>query len=140
MSNHAIASPKQRRGEITTDEDVRKLFSHLKKEQPQPADPKTNPWKIKPFKGIVYGDKHNSALYHNVEVEIKNGSQYADYLNIAKNTLLTLIYVDFPNGSPTSAKTLADATVAEYQKTLCHTLPCKTIPKPSNRRMVKTRQ
>ncbi len=130
MSNHAIASPKQRRGEITTDEDLRKLMSHLKKEQPQPADPKTNPWKIKPFKGIIYSNKHNSALPHNVEVEIKNGSQLADYLNIAKNTLLTLIYDDFPNGSPTSAKTLADATVAEYQKTLCHTYLAKRYRNP----------
>ena len=130
MSSHSIASPKQRRGEITTDEAVNKLYTHLKKELPQPADPKNNPWKIKPFKGVIYGDKHNSALPHNVEVEIKNGSQYADYLNIAKNTLLTLIYRDFPNGSPTSARTLADATVAEYQKTLCHTYLAKRYQNP----------
>ena len=120
MSNRVLASPKQRRGEITTDEEVRNLFSRLKKDKPTPADPVTNPWKLKPFKGIIHGDKHQSSLPHDIEVDIKNGMQYADYLGIAKNTFLTLIYRDFPNGSPSSAKTLADATVAEYQKTDCH--------------------
>ncbi|MCW4011289.1 MAG: hypothetical protein NWF05_11850 [Candidatus Bathyarchaeota archaeon] len=34
--------------------------------------------------------------------------------------MLYLIYEDFPKGAPKSARTLAEATVAEYQKTLCH--------------------
>lgn len=113
MSTRQIASPKQRRGEITTDEDLRNVFKHLAK------DPKTGQWGVKPFKGIIRGDKHNSSLQHNVEVEIRNGSQYADYLNIAKNTLLTLIK-DFPEGLPNRSKTLADAKVSEYNQTLCH--------------------
>ncbi len=120
MSNRTLASPKQRRGEITTDEDIRRLFSRLKKDKPTPADPKTNPWKLKPFKGIIRGNYHQSSLPHNVEVEIRNGMQYADYLNISKRAFLYLIYTDFKNGAPTSSKTLADAKVAEYQKTLCH--------------------
>lgn len=120
MSNRQLASPKQRRGEITTDEDVNRLFSRLKKDKPEPADPKTNPWLVKPFKGVIRGDKHQSSLPHDVEVEIRNGMQFADYLNIAKNSYLALIYTDFPNGAPKSAKTLADAKVTEYNKTLCH--------------------
>ena len=130
MSNRQLASPKQRRGEITTDEDIRRLFSYLKKDKPQPADPKTNPWKIKPFKGMIRGDKNQSSLPHDVEVEIRNGMQLADYLGIAKNTLLALIYQDFPNGSPTSARTLADATVAQYQKTECYRLLGKHYQNP----------
>jgi len=121
MSSRQLASPKQRRGEITTDEDIRRVFSHLIRQNPNlPANPKTNPWKLKPFKGIIRGDKHQSSLQHNVEVAIRNGMQYADYLNIAKNTFLTLLYKDFPNGVPTRSKTLADSRVSEYQKTLCH--------------------
>src|SRR3990172_11719851 len=121
MNNRQLASPKQRRGEITTDEDLRRLFSHLTRQNPNlPANPKTNQWKLKPFKGIIRGDKHQSSLPHNVEAEIRNGMQYADYLNIAKNTFLTLLYRDFPNGVPNRSKTLADAKVSEYQKTLCH--------------------
>ena len=92
----------------------------MKKDKPTPADPKTNPWRLRPFKGIIRGDKHQSSLPHNVEVEIRNGMQYADYLNISKNTFLSLIYKDFPIGSPLSSKTLGDARVSEYQKTLCH--------------------
>lgn len=120
MSVRQLASPKQRRGEITTPEDVAKVFRHLVKAKPELADSKTNPWKVRPFKGIIRGDKRQSSLPHDVEVEIRNGMQYADYLNVAKNTLLALIYTDFPSGSPTSSKTLADARVSEYQKTLCH--------------------
>ncbi len=112
-SNRQLASPKQRRGEITTDEDIRRFFSHLQK------NPKLNQWYVKPFKGIIRGDKHNSELPHNVEVEIKNGSQYADYMNISKNTLLTILG-DFPNGVPTGSKSLVDSKVSEYEKTLCH--------------------
>lgn len=115
MSDRQLASPKQRRGEISTDEELRRFFSHLAK------DPKTGQWGVKPFKGIIRGDKHNSSLAHNVEVEIKNGSQYADYLNVAKNTLLTLLK-DFPDGLPSRLKTVADAKVSEYKKTLCHQL------------------
>jgi hypothetical protein len=120
MSNRQLASAKQRRGEITTAEDIHRVFSHLIKAKPTLADPKTNPWKLKPFKGIIRGNKNQSRLPHNVEVAIRNGMQYADYLNISKNTFLTLIYKDFPTGSPLSSKTLADVKVTEYQKTLCH--------------------
>ncbi len=111
-SPRQLASPKQRRGAITTDEDIRRVFSHLVK------DTATSQWKLRPFKGIIRGDKHNSELRHDIEVEIRNGSQYADYLNIAKNTLLTIVR-DFPNGVPTG-KTLAGSKVSEYEKTLCH--------------------
>lgn len=124
MSNRQLASAKQRRGDaatIVTDEGIRRIFNHFTKAKTEPANSKTNPWQfVKPFKGVIRGDKHNSELPHGVEVEIRNGSQYADLLNIAKNTLLTLIYRDFPNGTPSGSKTLADAKVAEYQKTLCH--------------------
>lgn len=113
MIARQLASPKQRRGEITTDEDIRRVFQHLVK------DPKTNQWKLKPFRGIIRGDKQQSALPHNVEVVISNGMQYADYLNIAKNTLLGILR-DFSNGVPTGSKTLTDAKVEEYKKTLCH--------------------
>src|SRR3990170_3648763 len=121
MSSQQLASPKQRRGEVTTDEDIRRVFSHLTRQNPNlPANPKTNQWKLKPFKRIIRGDKNQSSLPHNVEVEIRNGMQYADYLNIAKNTFLALLYKDFPTGSPLSSMTLGDARVSEYQKTLCH--------------------
>ncbi len=120
MATRVLASPKQRRGEITTDEDVNRVFKHLYKEKPTPANPETNLWKVKPFTGIIRGDFHQSSLEHDTEVTIKNGMQLADYLNISKRSFLYLIYTDFPNGAPSSARTLADATVAEYQKTLCH--------------------
>jgi hypothetical protein len=120
MSTRKLASPKQRRGEITTVEDVARVFRHLTKDKLDPAHPQKNPWKLKPFKGIIRGNKHQSSLPHNVEVQIRNGMQYADYLNISKNTFLSLIYKDFPTGSPLSSKTLADSRVSEYQKTLCH--------------------
>ncbi len=120
MSNRILASPKQRRGEITTDADINRLFQHLIKDKPEPANPKTNPWKLKPFKGIIRGEFHQSPLHHDIEVTIKNGMQYADYLNISKRSFLYLIYEDFPNGSPTNSKTLANAKVSEYNKTLCH--------------------
>ncbi len=90
MSTRVIASPKQRRGEvanIANEEKIRMIFSHLKKDKPEPADPKTNPWKIRPFKGIIRGDKHQSSLPHDVEVEISNGMQFADYLKIKKNSI-----------------------------------------------------
>ncbi len=120
MSTRQLASPKQRRGEITTDADIERVFSHIHKAKPEPANIDTNRWEVKPFKSIIRGDKHNSALPHDTEAEIKNGRQYADWLNISYNTFLTLVYEDFPRGSPTSAKTLADKTVEDYQKTLCH--------------------
>ena len=120
MSSRQLASPKQRRGEITTDEAVRQVFSRLVKDKPTPADTQTNRWKMKKFRTVIRGDKHNSELPHDIEVEIKNLSQYADFLNIAKNTLAALLYKEFPNGVPSRSKTLADAKVAEYQKTLCH--------------------
>lgn len=120
MNDRQLASPKQRRGEIITDESVRQLFNRLTKAKPEPASIENNRWLLKPFIGIIRGDKHNSELQHAVDVAIKNLSQYADYLNISKNKLLTLIYEDFPNGSPLSSKTLADARVTEYNKTLCH--------------------
>lgn len=120
MSTRVIASPKQRRGEITTSEDLERVFKYLCKAKPEPANIDTNPWEVKTFKGIIRGDKYQSSLKHDIEVEIKNKMQLADYLNISKNTLLTLIYEDFPNGSPTNAKTLANAKVAEYNKTMCH--------------------
>ncbi len=113
LSNRQIASPKQRRGEITTDDDVRRVFSHLKK------DSVTGEWKLKPFKGIIRGEKCQSSLEHNKEVTIKNGMQYADYLNISKNTLLSIIK-DFPDGATKGSKTLADSRVEEYEKTLCY--------------------
>jgi Asp-tRNA(Asn)/Glu-tRNA(Gln) amidotransferase C subunit len=114
-----LASPKQRRGAITTDEDVERIFEHLKKAKPEPAHPTNNPWELKPFRGIIRGDFHQSSLPHDVEVVIKNGMQYADYLNISKRNFLYLIYTDFPQGVPKKSKTLADAKVAEYDKTLC---------------------
>ena len=43
MSNRQLACPKQRRGEITTDEDVNRLFSRLKKDKPEPANPENKP-------------------------------------------------------------------------------------------------
>lgn len=115
-----LASPKQRRGAITTNEDVERLFSHLKKAKPEPANPKTNPWMLKPFRGIIRTDFHQSSLPHDVEVVIKNGKQYADYLGISKRNFLYLVYEDFPQGAPNKSKTLLDAKVAEYEKTLCH--------------------
>ncbi len=130
MATRVLASPKQRRGEITTDEDVNRVFKHLYKEKPTPAHPETNPWKVKPFTGIIRGDFKQSSLEHDTEVTIKNGMQLADYLNISKRSLLYLIYTDFPNGAPTSARTLADATVAEYQKTLCHQYLAKHYQNP----------
>jgi len=120
QSTRVLASPKQRRGGITTDEDVERVFKHLRKAKPEPADTNTNPWEVKPFRGIIRGTKYQSSLQHDIEVDIKNKMQLADYLDISKNHLLTLIYEDFPNGSPTSAKTLADRKVAQYNLTLCH--------------------
>lgn len=105
---------------MSTDEEIERLFERLKKDKPEPAHPEKNPWKLKPFRGIIRGDFHQSSLPHDVEVIIKNGKQYADYLNISKRAFLYLIYNDFPNGAPTKSKTLGDAKVAEYEKTLCH--------------------
>jgi hypothetical protein len=113
LSTRQIASPKQRRGAITTDEDIRRVFQHLVK------DPKTGYWKLKPFKNIIRGDKHQSSLPHNVEVQISNGMQYADYLDIAKNTFLGILR-DFPDGVSKGSKTLAGSKVEEYEKTLCY--------------------
>ncbi|MGD6851105.1 MAG: hypothetical protein ACQCN6_03495 [Candidatus Bathyarchaeia archaeon] len=92
----------------------------MKKDKPEPAHPDKNPWLLKPFRGIIRGDFQQSSLPHDVEVVIKNRMQLADYLNISKRQLLYLIYEDFPNGAPSKSKTLADAKVAEYEKTLCH--------------------
>ena len=119
-SNRQLASPKTRRSAIKTDEDVERLFKPLRKEKPEPANAQTNPWMVKPFIGIIRGDFHQSSLPHDQQVEIKNGMQFADYLNISKREYINLIYTDFPNGVPKSSKTLADAKVAEYNKTLCH--------------------
>ena len=129
-SNRQLASPKTRHGEIKTPEKVSALFSRLKKDKPEPANPETNPWKLKPFKGIIRGEFHQSSLQHDQEVEIRNGMQYADYLNISKRHFLYLIYADFPNGAPTSSRTLADAKVAEYNKTLCHQYLAKHYQNP----------
>ena len=120
MTERQLASPKQRRGPITTDADVDRLFEHLKKDKPEPANPQTNPWKLKPFRGVIRGDFKQSSLPHDVEVVIKNGTHYADYLGISKRNFLYLIYGDFPNGAPNKSKTLADAKIAEYNKTMCH--------------------
>jgi hypothetical protein len=130
MEARAIASPKARRGEITTDEDINRVFKHLYKEKATPAHPQTNPWKVKTFTGIIRGDFNQSSLPHDTEVSIKNGMQLADYLNISKRNFLYLIYDDFPNGAPTSARTLANAAVAEYQKTLCHQYLAKHYKNP----------
>ena len=115
-----MQAQKTRRSAIKTDEDVERLFKPLRKEKPEPANAQTNPWMVKPFIGIIRGDFHQSSLPHDQQVEIKNGMQFADYLNISKREYINLIYTDFPNGVPKSSKTLADAKVAEYNKTLCH--------------------
>lgn len=69
MSSRQLASPKQRRGEITTLEAVARVFSHLKKDKPEPAHPTKNPWTLKPFKGIIRGNK-TKAVY-NITLKLK---------------------------------------------------------------------
>ena len=120
MTARELASPKQYRLDIATTEGLESLFEHLRKDKPEPANPDSNQWTFKPFRGIIRGDYNQSSLEHDKEVIIKNGMQYADYLNISKREYINLIYKDFPNGNPTSSKTLANAKVAEYNKTLCH--------------------